>query len=177
VLSLDLRREWCNRTNLATVARIQELRELRLHSGALDAAGVGSLATSPSLSSLSFVCCGQLPAGVLSAAAKLPKIRRLELLASDPPSSEYMALAGMSNLTELVITYSRNFTDVDFYNLENAPALRSVEIQSDALTPFATKMLSQFQFRFLTNALLSGKTVWSTNWQPHAERTEPRDKR
>ena len=88
-----------------------------------------------------------------------------------------MALAGMSNLTELVITYSRNFTDVDFYNLENAPALRSVEIQSDALTPFATKMLSQFQFRFLTNALLSGKTVWSTNWQPHAERTEPRDKR
>jgi hypothetical protein len=171
VVSLLLRHERCNPTNLASVASIRGLRELRLQGGTPDAAAVRSLAASASLSSVSFGCFRELPAGVLPAVADLPNIRHLRLVYSDVPSEEYACLAGMSNLTELVITFSRNFTDAHLYSLKDAPALRSLKIQSEKLSSEASRMPEQF--RSLTNAVLSGKTVWRTNWHPRLEWTEP----
>ena len=170
VVNLLLHREWCNRTNLLIVAKLPGLRELRLQGGAPDVAGVRSLAASPSLSSLSFACFGQLPAGVLPAVADLPNIRQLRLVASDAPSADYMSLAGMSNLTELAISYSRNFTDADLRRLQKVPTLRSLKIQSDALSAEAGNIIEHFHT--LTNAMLSGKTEWHTNWHPRLDRTE-----
>lgn len=175
VVDLRLSYSLCNGSNLATVARIEGLKSLTLQCGPLDVAGIRSLAANRTLSSLDFQCFSYysngLPAGVLFAATELPNIRRLALIGSDAPESEYTALAGMSNLTELVIAYSKNFTDAHFNSLTNAPALRSVTIISnDKLSRQVANSLSQFPQ--LTNAVLHVKG-WHTNWQPNAKSIEP----
>jgi hypothetical protein len=171
---VELRLSWkcCNGSNLAAAAKIQGLQKLTLQTGEPDVPGIRSLAANPTLSSLEFLCFSYasngLPVGLLSAASDLPNVRRLVLYYSDAPGSEYTALGSMSNLTELFIVASSNFTDAHFYSLTNAPALQFVDIQSSELTPQSTKMLNQF--RLLTNAFLRSET-WRTNWHRNATNT------
>lgn len=156
-VKLWLGQKWCTDRNIALVAQIKDLRELRLQSGHPTVEGLRLMRQNSRLCSLHFAGYPQIPAGMLREAASFPHITELHLYGADSSASEYASLASMTNLTDLSITAGLSFGDSDLSRLTNLPNLKSLCISSGALRPASAALLPRF--RALTNFYLGAGPI------------------
>ena len=165
VVKVRLSPMWCNDSNIALIAQIDQLRELTLQAGKPTVQGLRLLHGNTNVCSLHFACFPDLPSGMLSEVATWPQLTELRLFGASASPSEYASLVGMTNLTNLQIMYVRDFGDAALSRFTNSTSLKNLVVRNESLTCDSVALLSRF--RALTNAELHGwtqRTSWSTNW-------------
>ena len=128
--------------DLQHLAPLRQLQDLKLNCH-LTGSGVAHLAPLPDLTSLSFVCSGELTDTALIPLRSFPKLKRLSLVATPHVTDTGLKLLRhLPALEELTLKYT-GVTSEGLDLLKELPALKRVSLVGSSAAPLSRERIAQ----------------------------------